>query len=107
MDRKELSAAVSARTDLDIDRAEKLVDSILETILDALERGDVVKISGFGSFIPTRRPGQTSGGAQLRFRASPVLRHAVNQAEEVAAEAGVVEEEEDDDDGWGGPRIER
>lgn len=70
--------------------ASEVVESIFETIKGRLERGEKVKISGFGNFVvhqkrPRRgRNPQTgeeitiSGRKVLSFKASPVLKKSMN-----------------------------
>lgn len=80
-----------------------LLEDVLETVMAALERGESVKISGFGTFA-VRKKGQRSGRnpktgeevpilprSVLVFRPSQLLKANVNHE---TLEAGV----EDDDD---------
>ncbi|GCD62508.1 integration host factor DNA-binding subunit alpha [Acetobacter pasteurianus NBRC 3278] len=75
-----------------------LLEDVLETVMDALERGESVKISGFGTF-SVRKKGQRSGRnpetgeevpilprSVLVFRPSQLLRAEVNH-ETLDAEA--------------------
>ena len=73
--------------------ASEVVDSIFELMKEHLERGENVKVSGFGSFVihdkqPRRgrnpQTGQTiviRGRRVLGFRASAILKKAVNREE--------------------------
>lgn len=46
----EISEAVSRRTGLRKSEASRAVDAILETMTDALKRGEEVRLTGFGTF---------------------------------------------------------
>ena len=90
--RAQLGEAVYQEVGLSRSDSSDLVESVLEEIADALERGEGVKISSFGSFI-VREKGQRTGrnpktGEEvpilprkvLVFRASHVLKDRINQA---------------------------
>ncbi|WP_207478951.1 integration host factor subunit alpha [Arenibaculum pallidiluteum] len=89
--RAQLSEAVYQEVGLSRNESADLVESVLGEISDALARGEMVKISSFGSFA-VRSKGQRVGrnpktGEEvpilprrvLVFRASQVLRSRVNQ----------------------------
>jgi integration host factor subunit alpha len=89
--RAQLSEAVYQEVGLSRNESADLVDSVLLEISDALARGEVVKISSFGSFA-VRQKGQRLGrnpktGEEvpisprrvLVFRASHVLKDRINQ----------------------------
>lgn len=88
--RAELSEAVYEEVGLSRNESSELVETVLDEIAEALERGDVVKISSFGSF-SVRQKGERVGrnpktGEEvpilprrvLVFRASHVLRDRIN-----------------------------
>ena len=90
--RAQLGEAVYQEVGLSRSDSSDLVESVLEEIADALERGEGVKISSFGSFI-VREKGQRTGrnpktGEEvpilprkvLVFRASHVLKDRINRA---------------------------
>ena len=90
--RAQLANAVYQEIGLTRGTAEELVKSVIAEISDALERGEMVKISSFGNF-SVRRKGQRIGrnpktGQEvpisprrvLVFRASPLLKRSVDQA---------------------------
>jgi integration host factor subunit alpha len=68
----------------------ELVESVLDILKDTLERGEGIKISGFGAFQVKKkvnRPGRNpitgealiiAGRKVLTFKASPVLKDHVN-----------------------------
>lgn len=89
--RAQLSEAVYQEVGLSRNESADLVESVLDEIADALARGDMVKISSFGSFA-VRAKGQRVGrnpktGEEvpilprrvLVFRASHVLKDRINQ----------------------------
>ncbi|MEM1398681.1 MAG: integration host factor subunit alpha [Pseudomonadota bacterium] len=88
--RAQLSEAVYEEVGLSRNESADLVESLLEEISEALERGEVVKISSFGSF-SVRQKGQRVGrnpktGEEvpilprrvLVFRPSHVLKDRIN-----------------------------
>ena len=89
--RAHLSEAVYEEVGLSRNESAELVETVLEEISDALSRGEMVKISSFGSF-GVRQKGQRIGrnpktGEEvpilprrvLVFRASHVLKDRINQ----------------------------
>jgi integration host factor subunit alpha len=90
--RAQLTEAVYQEVGLSRNESAELVESVIAEISDALERGEMVKISSFGSFA-VRRKGQRIGrnpktGQEvpisprrvLVFRASHALKNQVNQS---------------------------
>ena len=88
--RAQLSEAVYQEVGLSRNESAELVESVIAEISDALERGEIVKISSFGSFA-VRKKGQRVGrnpktGQEvpisprrvLVFRASHTLKHQIN-----------------------------
>ena len=88
--RAHLSEAVYQEVGLSRNESAELVESVLNEISDALVRGEVVKLSSFGSF-SVRQKGQRIGrnpktGEEvpilprkvLVFRASHVLKNRIN-----------------------------
>lgn len=101
--RAQLSEAVYQEVGLSRNESAELVESILNEVADALARGEMVKISSFGSFA-VRQKGQRVGrnpktGEEvpilprrvLVFRASHVLKARINKTlsdlEDARAEA--------------------
>ena len=89
--RAELSEAVYQEVGLSRNESSELVETVLEEISQALIRGEVVKLSSFGSF-SVREKGQRVGrnpktGEEvpilprrvLVFRASHVLKNRINE----------------------------
>jgi len=88
--RAQLTEAVYQEVGLSRNESAELVESVIAEISHALERGEMVKISSFGSFA-VRRKGQRVGrnpktGQEvpisprrvLVFRASHALKHQIN-----------------------------
>src|SRR5689334_5284967 len=88
--RAQLTEAVYQEVGLSRNESAELVESVIAEISDALERGEMVKISSFGSFA-VRKKGQRIGrnpktGQEvpisprrvLVFRASHALKHQIN-----------------------------
>ena len=93
MTRAQLTEAVYQEVGLSRNESAELVETVLEEIATALERGEMVKISSFGSF-SVRSKGQRVGrnpktGEEvpilprrvLVFRASHVLKDRINTGE--------------------------
>ncbi|GIL38617.1 integration host factor subunit alpha [Roseiterribacter gracilis] len=89
--RADLSEAVYQEVGLSRNESANLVEVVLDEIADALAKGEMVKISSFGSFA-VRQKGQRVGrnpktGEEvpilprrvLVFRASHVLKHRINE----------------------------
>lgn len=92
MTRADLSEAVYQEVGLSRNESADLVESVLEEISSALVRGEMVKISSFGSFT-VRQKGERIGrnpktGEEvpilprkvLVFRASHVLKNQINES---------------------------
>jgi integration host factor subunit alpha len=90
--RAQLAEAVYRAMGLSHNESAELVEAVIAEISDALTRGEMVKISSFGSFA-VRRKGQRIGrnpktGQEvpisprhiLVFRASPALKRHIDQA---------------------------
>ena len=91
--RAQLTEAVYQEVGLSRNESAELVESVIGAISDALERGEMVKISSFGSFA-VRHKGERVGrnpktGQEvpisprrvLVFRASHALKHQVNDGQ--------------------------
>ena len=94
--RAQLSEAVYQEVGLSRNESAELVEVVLEEISEALERGEMVKISSFGSFA-VRQKGERVGrnpktGEEvpihprkvLVFRASHVLKNRINALQAAA-----------------------
>lgn len=98
--RAQLAEAVYQQVGLSRNESAEIVESVIAEITRALERGDAVKISSFGSFA-VRQKGQRVGrnpktGEEvpisprrvLVFRASHTLKHQINGAPSQFASVG-------------------
>lgn len=99
--RAQLTEAVYQEVGLSRNESAELVESVIAEISRALERGEMVKISSFGSF-SVRQKGQRIGrnpktGQEvpisprrvLVFRASHALKHQINDSQGQPAAARV------------------
>ncbi len=90
MNKNDLVAAVADSTDLSKADATKAVDSVFETITDALKSGTEVRLVGFGTFAVSERA-QSEGrnprtgekitipaSKQPKFKPGKALKDAVN-----------------------------
>jgi integration host factor subunit alpha len=98
--RAQLTEAVYQKVGLSRNESAELVESVIAEISRALERGDMVKISSFGSFA-VRQKGQRVGrnpktGQEvpisprrvLVFRASHALKHQINNGSSEPGQPG-------------------
>jgi integration host factor subunit alpha len=98
--RAQLAETVYQEVGISRDRSAELVEAVLAAISDALERGETVKISSFGSFAvrqKAQRVGRNPKTGQevpisprrvLVFRASQALKHQINSGVTPAGGAG-------------------
>ncbi len=80
--------------------AAEIVEMVFDTIKETLERGEKIKISGFGNFIVRDKKSRVGRNPQtgeeieisarrvLTFRPSQVLKNALNLSAEAAAAGG-------------------
>ena len=59
MNRIELAAAVAEKTGLSCSDSEKAIKAFMESVTEALAKGDGVQLIGFGSFSVKDRPART------------------------------------------------
>jgi integration host factor subunit alpha len=96
--------------------AAEIVEVVFDTIKETLERGEKIKISGFGNFVVRDKNSRVGRNPQtgkeitisarrvLTFKPSQVLKNALNgeaaptAAEEAAAEAADDDDSDDNDD---------
>jgi integration host factor subunit alpha len=89
--RAQLSEAVYQEVGLSRNESAELVETVLNEISGALARGDMVKISSFGSFAVRRKTGKEvpiNPRRVLVFRASHVLKDQINSALSKSAQPG-------------------
>ena len=74
MNKTELVDAVAQATDLSKGAASKAVSAVLDTIQSALEKGETVVLTGFGTFAIRERPARTGHnpktGESMEIKAS-------------------------------------
>ena len=89
--RKELAAILSEKTGFTVKESAEFLDRVFEILTETLERGEKIKIHGFGNFVvrekrarrgrnpKTGEPLQISGRRVVTFKPSPILRKALNK----------------------------
>jgi DNA-binding protein HU-beta len=90
MNKQELIGRVAEMTGVGRGEASRLVETVFDTITDALKRGDEVRLVGFGTFSCSRRkastgrnprtgePMQIRESTQPKFKPGKGLKDAVN-----------------------------
>src|SRR5688572_32716958 len=88
--------------------AAEIVETVFDTIKETLERGEKIKISGFGNFVVRDKNARIGRNPQtgkeitisarrvLTFKPSQVLKNALNGGD--AGPNGQVDDDDDDDD---------
>lgn len=91
MNKNDLIAQVSERSDLSKADATRVVDSVFDIIQETLQSGDEVRLVGFGTFSVTKRaasegrnprtgePMKIPASLQPKFKAGKGLKEAVNR----------------------------
>jgi DNA-binding protein HU-beta len=64
MNKKQLARKVANKMDLSKAEAERIIDSILNSISDALIAGEKVRLVGFGNFVVRKRKGRVGRNPQ-------------------------------------------
>jgi integration host factor subunit alpha len=90
MTKADIAAAIQAETGLSKKDSAEILESVFEIMKTTLESGEILKISGFGSFVVKQkadrrgRNPQTGGAITiearrvLTFKPSTLLRQAIN-----------------------------
>jgi DNA-binding protein HU-beta len=90
MNKNDVIDAVSERTGLAKSDAARAVEAVLATVTEALQKGDTVALSGFGSFLAKARAARTGRNPRTgepiaipasrvpSFKAGKALKDAVN-----------------------------
>lgn len=88
--KKDVVNLVKAKTDLSVKTTSEVVDALLEVITEALEDGDSVRFTGFGTFSVTERAARTgknprtgevieiAASKSVSFKAGKSLKDKVN-----------------------------
>lgn len=91
MNKSDLIDAIASAADINKSDAGRALDAVVESITDALKRGDQVSLVGFGTFSVKHRAGregrnpQTGATIQIKpsnvpgFKAGKSLKDAVNE----------------------------
>ncbi len=84
MNKSQLVDAVGAAAALEKRQAERAVDAVMSTVMDAVRTGNRVALVGFGTFNPTSRNARMGRnpqtGAPVRIKASKGVRFAAGSA---------------------------
>lgn len=90
MNKAEFVEAVAARSDMSKADAATAVDAVLDSVAEALKKGDQVTLVGFGTFVVRRREARTGRNPRTgepleiaasnvpSFKAGKALKDAVN-----------------------------
>lgn len=80
MNKSELIDAIAARTDLSKAAAGKALDAVVESIVEAVAKGDSVSLVGFGAFKATARAAREGKnpktGEKIKIAATTVPKFA-------------------------------
>ena len=91
MNKQELISTVADRTGLNRNDAVKAVESVFDSITDAMKRGEEVRLVGFGTFTSSQRKASTGRNprtgepmdikesVQPKFKAGKGLKDACNE----------------------------
>ncbi|OGC21272.1 DNA-binding protein [candidate division WOR-1 bacterium RIFOXYB2_FULL_42_35] len=64
MNKKQLASKVANKIDMTIAKSEMIIDSVLESISEALIKGEKVRLVGFGNFVVRKRKGRIGRNPQ-------------------------------------------
>lgn len=90
MTKGELVEAVAARTGLNRTQAKDAVEAMIQSVSETLQAGNEVRLVGFGSFVPVKRPAGTARNPRTgepvkraasrtcKFRIGDALKSALN-----------------------------
>ena len=74
MNKSELVAALAAKTELSKKDAEKAVNAFVESVNEALTKGDKVQLIGFGTFAVKDRPARVARNPRTAASKAPVFK---------------------------------
>ena len=84
MNKQELISAMASKSDLTKEQAGDALEAFIETVTEALKKGDEVRMLGFGNFVVSRREARMGRnpqtGEQQQIAASNVARFKVGKA---------------------------
>ena len=64
MNKKQLAGKVASKSDLTKAESEKIIDVMLDQITEALNKGEKVRLVGFGNFVVRKRKGRIGRNPQ-------------------------------------------
>lgn len=83
MTKAELVAAMADKAGLSKDQAKKALDAFTDCVVDALRKGEDVRLVGFGTFLPVKREAGMARnprtGEQVKRPASTTARFRVGE----------------------------
>lgn len=91
MNKVELTRVVAEKTELTLKDATEVVDTVLDTVVEALAHGEEVSIAGFGKFVVKQRAARESINPRTKevvkvpaskapvFKAGKALKEVVNK----------------------------
>ena len=74
MTKAELVSAIADKAGLNKAQAKQALDAFIASVSSSLKAGKEVRLVGFGSFVPVKRP----ASATCRFRAGDALKSSLN-----------------------------
>jgi DNA-binding protein HU-beta len=90
MTKTELVAAIASKAGLNKTQAKSALDAFIDSVATSLKDGEEVRLVGFGSFVPIKRPARAArnprtgepvarpASRSCRFRAGDTLKHTLN-----------------------------
>ncbi len=103
MTKADIIESVSEKVGFSKKEAAEIVEMVFDTIKETLERGEKIKISGFGNFIVREKKSRVGRNPQtgdeieisarrvLTFRPSQVLKNALNLGDDAPPVAGAAQ----------------
>ena len=91
MTKADIIESIYEKVGLSKEESSRIVELVLETLKDTLEKGEKVKISGFGNFVVRAKRSRRGRNPQtgdeiqitarkvLTFKSSPILKRALNE----------------------------
>ncbi len=64
MNKKQLAGKIASKSDLTKAEAEKIIDLMLDQITESLNKGEKVRLVGFGNFVVRKRKGRIGRNPQ-------------------------------------------
>ena len=84
MNKQELISSMSSKTDMTKEQCGDAVEAFIDTVTEALKKGDDVRLLGFGNFVVSRREERMGRnpqtGGEVKIAAANVARFKVGKA---------------------------